>query len=157
MTDFVSIAAGAISILSPYLPQLLSIGKDVGSGIKDAVIDKGVDALGSQAKKLWEKIWGSFKSDPVLTSAATMVADSPEDAGRRKMLAEVLAQRLENNPELARELLEIIGGPTRLQQVIAGNEATIRDIRQKMKGSGEQTIRSGDKAIIERVEQDMGD
>ncbi len=155
MLDFVSIAVGAVSLLSPYLPQLISLGKSVGEKIGDTVVAKGIDAAGSQVQKLWERISGFFNDDLEVTSAATMIAASPKDAVRQQMLIEILAERLKAHPELAKDLLELMGGPARLQKIIAGNEASIRDIRQKMKGAGTQSIEAGDKAIIERVEQEM--
>lgn len=157
MSDYVSIATGIVSILSPYLPQLISLGKDAEDKIKDAVVDKGVDALGEQARKLWGRISGYFKDDPVVTSAATLTADAPKDSARQRFFTEILAQRLKDHPEIADELLEIIGGPERLQQVVVGHEAIIKDLHQKMAGAGEQTIRAGDHAHLEGIVQEMND
>lgn len=157
MIDFASVSVGLVSLLSPYLPLLLSLGKSAGGKLEDSIIDKGVDVAGTQVKKLWAKISGYFKDDVEVTSAATMVAASPKDALRQQMLGQVLAERLKEHPRLAEELIEIMGGQERLQQIIAGNEAAIRDIRIKMAGAGKQSIEAGDKAVIERVDMDMGD
>jgi hypothetical protein len=155
MIDFVSLSVGVVSLLSPYLPQLISLGKSVGEKIGDAVVDKGTDAVGSQVKKLWGRISGFFKDDLEVTSAATMVAAAPQDSTRQQLLSQILAERLKEHPELAKELLEMLGGQKRLMQIKAGNEAIIRDISQRMKGAGTQSIEAGDKATIERVEMDM--
>jgi hypothetical protein len=157
MIDFASVSVAVVSLLSPYLPQLLSLGKRAGEKIGEAIIDKGVDAAGGQVKKLWGRISGYFKDDLEVTSAATMVAASPTDALRQQMLGQVLAERLKEHPELAEELIELMGGKERLQQIIVGNEATVRDIRMKMAGAGKQSIEGGDKAVVERVELDMSE
>lgn len=157
MIDLVSVSVAAVSLLSPYLPQLLSLGKTAGEKIGEAVLDKSLDAAGGQVKKLWDKISGYFKDDVEVTSAATMVAASPKDSLRQEMLGQVLAERLKAHPELAEELVKIMGGGERVQQINAGNEAIIRDIRMKMAGSGKQSISGGDKAVIKRVEMDMGE
>lgn len=153
--DFVSIATGVVSILSPYLPQLLSLGKSVGEKIGDAVIKGGVGALDDQAKRLWAKVSNYFKDDPVITSAATVAADAPGDTTRQQFFTEILAQRLKDHPGLADELLEMMGGPKRLQQVIVGHEAIIKLLHQKMAGPGEQNVKAGDKATLEGITQEM--
>jgi len=157
MIDFASVSVAVVSLLSPYLPQLLSMGQSVGKKIGEAVIDKGVDAAGDRVTKLWERISGYFKDDLEVTSAATMVAASPKDALRQQMLGQVLAERLKEHPVFTEDLIKIMGGKERLQQIITGNEAAIRDIRMKMAGAGKQSIESGDKAVIEQVELEMGE
>ncbi len=155
MTDYVSIATGAVALLSPYLPKLLSLGSEVGSKIKDAVVEKGVDAVGEQAKKLWGKITGQFGADDELTGAAKLTAAAPQDAGRRKILTEVLAQRLKEQPQLAEELLAMMGGQKRLQQLIAGHDAVIEDVSFKMGSPGEEKLQAGDRARIKKITFDM--
>ena len=155
MTDYVSIATGAVSLLSPYLPHLISLGSEVGSKIKDAVVDKGLDALGEQATKLWAKITGHFGADAELTSAAKLTAAAPQNTARKQILTEVLAQRLKDQPQIADELLAIIGGPNRLQQLVAGHDAVIKDISFKMSSPGEQKLQAGDRANIEGIDFDM--
>lgn len=157
MIDVASVSVGVVSLLSPYLPQLLSLSKSVGEKIGEAVIDKGVDAAGGQVKRLWERISGYFKDDPEVTSAATMVAAAPKDGLRQQLLSQVLAERLEMHPELAEDLIRIMGGKERLQQIVAGNESAVRDVRMKMSGSGRQSIEGGDKVTIERIDMEMGE
>jgi hypothetical protein len=153
--DFVSIATGAVSLLTPFLPQLISLGSEVGGKIKDAVVDKGVSELGKQAKTLWSKITGYFGDDPVLTSVATVAAAAPEDTGRQKLLIEELAKRLKDHPDFAQELLQMMGGPKRVQELTAGYEAIITDVSFKMAGPGEQKLKAGDRATIAGIDFDM--
>jgi len=153
--DFVSIATGAVSLLSPFLPHLISLASEVGGKIKDAVVEKGVSELGKQAKAVWDKLTSYFGEDPVFTSAATITAASPEDTTRQKLLIEELAKRLKDHPDLAEDLVKLMGGPKRVQELTAGYEAIIRDVSFKMAGPGQQTLKAGDKATIERIEFDM--
>jgi hypothetical protein len=153
--DFVSVATAAVSLLSPFLPRLIALGGELGGKIKDAVVDTGATELGKQAKNVWDKITGSFGDDRKLTNAAAMTADAPDDTNRQKILIEELAKRLKDQPELAEELVVLMGGEKRLQQLIAGYEAIIEDISFEMKGAGEQTLKTGDKARIKGVKFDM--
>ena len=153
--DFVSIATGVVSLLSPFLPHIISLGSDVGSKIKDAVVDKGVSELGKQAKAIWDKITGYFGDDREFTSAATVTAASPKNADRQKILIEELAKRLQEHPDLAEELVEMMGGPKRVQELTAGYEAIIQDVSFNMGGPGQQSLKTGDKANIARIKFDM--
>ena len=139
MIDYVAIATGAVSLLSPYLPQLLALGGEVGGKIKDAVIDKGIDAAGEQAK-----------------SAAQLTAAAPQNEARQQILKDVLAERLKEQPQLADELLALLGGPKRLQQLIAGDDAEIEDVSFKMAGPGEEKLEAGHRAKIKGIDFDMG-
>lgn len=154
--DPISIATAAVSLLSPFLPQLISLGSEMGGKIKDAIVDKGVSELGTQAKALWDKITSYFANDPVLTSVATVTAASPNDTDRQKMLIEELSKRLEGHPALAEELLKMMGGPKRVQELTAGYGAIIERVRFKMGGPGQQRISGGDMSTIKDVnfEQD---
>jgi hypothetical protein len=70
-------------------------------------------------------------------------------------LIEELAKRFKDHPDLAEDLLKMMGGLKRVQQLTAGYEAIIRDVSLTMGGPGEQTLKAGDKATIERVKFDM--
>jgi hypothetical protein len=153
--DFVSIATGVVSLLSPFLPYLISVGSEVGGKIKDAVVEKGVSELGKQAKAVWDKITGYFGDDPVLTSVATVTAASPEDTDRQKLLIEELAKRLKDHPNLAQELLTMMGGPKRVQELTAGYGAIIEKVRFKMGGPGQQTIKAGDWASVKDIDMEQ--
>jgi hypothetical protein len=153
MLDFFSIAQGAVAIISPFLPVLLKLANAAGEKLEGLAEGQ----VKEQAEKLWNKIVRRFQGDPVLTSAATMVADAPADDTRQKMLADTLGKRLQGDPEFAQQLLNEIGGPKRLQEVIAGNDAVINGIYQRMKGPGTQRTQGGDRAYIANVTQDMGE
>ena len=85
-----------------------------------------------------------------------MVADSPEDEARQKMLADVIATRLQENPELAQELFYLMGGQKAVQEVVTGHSGWIEDINLKMRSRGEQRVKAGDDRVIKGVTQIQG-
>ena len=147
--DFVSIAYGAVQILSPFLPSLLKLAKSAGEKLEDLAGEK----LKEQAEKLWNKITGHYDDDVELKAAATMVAASPKDETRQQLLSKALAERLKNDEAFAKEVLAAIGGPERLQEVIGGDSATIERIRQDLEGAGVQRVKGGQGAHISDVTQ----
>lgn len=151
MIDFVSVASGAVKILGPFLPYLDPFRKALQKKIEDVTANAAWD----QAKGLWGRIKGRFKDDKDLNEAAEAVAALPNNAILQKALTEVLASRLQSAPDLTDELMKLLGGEKRLQEIVAGNEATIHDIRLKMAEAGTQRIEGGDKARISKVDMEM--
>ena len=149
--DFVTIAAGVVKILQPALPYLDPLKTALQKKFSDATARAAFD----QAKALWAKITSKFKDDKDLNEAAEAVAALPNNTGLQKALTEVLAERLKDSPDLATELLELLGGEKRLQEIVAGNEAIIDNIRQTMAGAGTQRVEAGDKARISGVTQEQ--
>src|SRR5690242_3829330 len=137
--DFVSIAYGAVQILSPFLPTLIKLGKSAGEHLEEFAADK----VSEQAKKLWNKITGRYKDDDLLNARVTIAAKSPKDENSKRELSKELAERLKNDQAFASEILDAIGGPQRLQEVIGGDRAIIERIHQEMKGAGRQLVQGG--------------
>ncbi|MBD2101787.1 hypothetical protein [Leptolyngbya sp. FACHB-261] len=156
MVDIALIAKGTATLLSPFMPYLVPLGKSVQKKLEDVIAEKGGGAVWQQAQGLWNKVTGRFKDDPVVTAAATMVADDPEDAEQQKNFAKVLAKRLQDDPALAQDLLYVLGGSAGLQAVIGGDEAQISDIHQAMTRPGEQRVEGGRGAVISGVDQTQG-
>jgi len=151
MTDFVTVAIGTAKLLQRFLPYL----DPFKTALQKKVADVAASATWEQAKGLWAKITNRFKDDKELHESAEAVAALPNNAVLQKALAEVLAQRLKDAPDLAEDLLKLLGGEKRLQEIVAGNEALIKDISQKMAGAGTQRIEAGDKAQIIGVTQEQ--
>jgi hypothetical protein len=147
--DFVSIAYGAVQILSPFLPTLIKLGKSFGEHLEEFAADK----VSEQAKKLWNKITGRYKDDKVLEARATIVADSPEDENSKREFSKRLAEHLANDEAFAKEILDTIGGPKRLQEIIGGDSAIVERIHQEMQGAGVQRVQAGTGARISDVTQ----
>ena len=151
MLDIAGIALGAVKALSPYLPTLVKLGKAVGGKVEDMA----ASGIKDEAIKLWNKLTGHYKDDEEVELAAKMVAAKPEDEGRQKTMAEVLAARLSKDEGLAQEIMDLIGGQKRVQEVVAGNESTVRLVRQYMEGAGKQSVKAGDKSHLTGIVQDM--
>jgi hypothetical protein len=151
--DTAQIAAAIVMTLSPFAPFLVDTGKTAGKKLAETIAQKGGEATWKTAQTLWTKIIAHFGNDPVVKSAATMVADKPEDETRQTMLAEVLGARLKENPALAEELLNLLGGQTAVQQVLADRSSWVEDVTQRMKGGGTQTVKASDDSIITGVHQ----
>jgi len=85
--------------------------------------------------------------------AATVVAVKPEDETRQTLLAEVLGGRLQENPALAQELFDLLGGQEAVQQVLAERGSWVEDVTQRMKGGGKQIVQASDDSVIKDVRQ----
>jgi hypothetical protein len=151
--DIGQIAAAVVTALAPFAPFLLDTGKTAGKKLAETIAQKGGEATWKTAQTLWTKIMAHFEDDPVVKSAATMVADGPEDETRQTMLAEVLGVRLKENPALAEELLNLLGGQTAVQQVLADRSSWVEDVTQRMKGGGTQTVKASHDSVISGVRQ----
>jgi hypothetical protein len=151
--DIGQIAAAVVTVLSPFTPFLLDTGKTAGKKLAEAIAQKGSEATWKTAQTLWAKLTAHFGDDAVVKSAATMVADQPEDETRQTMLAGVLGARLQENPALAEELLDLLGGQEAVQQVLADRSSWVEDVTQRMKGSGTQTVKASHDSVIKGVRQ----
>jgi len=147
------IAAATVTALAPFAPFLTEIAKTGGNKLAQVIGQKGGEAAWHKAQSLWDKLKARFGDDPELQSAATMVAAKPEDEARQTMLAEVLGARLQENPALAQELLDLLGGQESVQQVLAERGSWVEDVTQRMKGGGEQIVRASDDSVVKGVRQ----
>ncbi len=139
-----ALATMIVNLIAPYLAQA-----------GEVMAKKAGEAAWEKAQALWGKLKARFRDDPEVTSAATMVAAKPEDKGRQAMLAEVLGIRLQENPDLVQELLDLLGGQEAVQQVLAGRSSWVEDVTQRMKGTGAQTVKASDDSVIKGVRQTM--
>lgn len=151
--DFQLIATAVSTFLAPFTPYLINAGKDVGDKFAKLIIEKGGEAVWKKAQELWGRIEASLGSDPEVKGAAMMVSAKPEDEDRQKMLAEILAARLQQNPALGEELMNMLGGQQTIQQVIADRKSAIKDVTQEISGGGEQIIKADNKSRIQDVKQ----
>lgn len=153
MIDIAGIATAVTAVVGPFMPFLIE-----GAGkLRDVVAEKAGEAAWEKAQDLWKKITGHLGNDPVVIGAAAVVADDPEDEDAQKQLAKQLAKRLETNLDLARELQTMLGGPERIQEVIAGNQGRVEYVRQFMRGAGKQHVRAGDGGVIHGINQEQID
>lgn len=151
--DFQLIATAVSTFLAPFTPYLIEAGKDVGNKLAELISEKGGEVVWKKAQGLWGEIETTLGSDAEVKGAALMVSAKPESEDKQKMFAEILAARLQENPALAEELTNLIGGQQAIQQVIANRKSTIKDVSQQMSGSGEQTIKADNNSRIQGVKQ----
>jgi glycine/D-amino acid oxidase-like deaminating enzyme len=140
--DIGQTAAAVVTTLAPFTPFLIEV-----------IAQKGGEAAWKKAQALWDKLKARFEDDPEVKSAATMVAAKPEDEARQTMLAEVLGARLQENPALAQELFDLLGGREAVQQVLADRGSWVEDVTQRMKGGGKQIVQASDDSVIKGVRQ----
>ncbi|HKZ86579.1 MAG TPA: hypothetical protein VJ793_23355 [Anaerolineae bacterium] len=151
--DITQIASAVAAIVAPFAPYLIDVGKAVGKKMAETIAAKGGEAAWSKAQSLWSKIKARLGDDPEVKSAALMLAGAPDDETYQTLLTKVLAKRLEQNPDLARELLDLLGGEKAAQRVLAERGSRVTSVMQEMQGSGEQIIHASDRSTIEGVTQ----
>ena len=151
--DFQLIATAVSTFLAPFTPYLIEAGKNVGNKLTDLISEKGGEAIWKKAQELWGKIETTLGGDAEVKGAAMMVSAKPENEDKQKMFADVLAVKLKENPALAEELMNLLGGQKAVQQVIANRKSSIKDVSQQMSGGGEQTIKADNNSRIQGVKQ----
>jgi hypothetical protein len=151
--DSGQVAVATVAAIAPFTPFLIEMGSAGVKKLSEVIAQKGGEAAWEKAKQLWEKLKTRFGKDKEVQSAATMVAAKPGNETRQKMLAEVLAERLEQQPKLVEELAGLLGGVKGVQKVLADKSSWVEDITQRMKGSGEQIVQASDDSVIRCVKQ----
>jgi len=152
-TDIGQVAAAMVAALAPFTPFLIEVGKAGGKKLAEVIAAKGGEAAWETAQALWSKLKAHFGDDPEVTSTATIVAAKPEDEARQTMLAEVLGARLKENPALAQEFFDLLGGQEAAQQVLADRSSWVEDVPQRMKGTSKQIVQASDDSVIKGVRQ----
>ncbi len=152
--DIGQITAATVVALAPFTPFLIEVGKAGGKKLAEVLAEKGGEAAWEKAQSLWGKLEEShIDKDEDAQDAARMLARKPEDENRQTMLAEVLGAHLEENPELADELFDLLGGQEAVQQVLADRSSWVEDVTQRVKGTGTQIVQASDDSVIKGVRQ----
>lgn len=151
--DFAQISAATVTALAPFLPLLLLGAKFSAEAIAEMVVQKGGEAAWHKAQLLWGKIKTRYGGDGVIEGAAKMVAAKPEDNNLQKILATQLGERLKEDPEVAKELLELLGGTESVQKIIADRSSWVEDVTQELTGDGSQIVQASDDSVIKGVRQ----
>ena len=152
-TDIVQTAAAVVTTLAPFTPFLIEVGKAGGKKLAEVMAEKGGEAAWKKAQALWNKLQTRFHDDDEVQVMAMGVAVKPENQARQTMLAEVLGARLQENPALAQELFDLLGGGEAVQQVLAERGSWVEDVTQRMKGGGGQIVQASDDSVIKGVRQ----
>ena len=152
-TDIGQTAAAVVTTLAPFTPFLIEVGKAGGKKLAEVITEQGGEAAWKKAQALWDKLQARFQDDDEVQVMATVLAVKPEDETRQTLLAEVLGARLQENPALAQELFDLLGGQEAVQQVLAERGSWVEDVTQRMKGGGRQIVRASDDSVIKGVQQ----
>lgn len=151
--DIVQLSTAIVTTLVPFTPILIKMAQFSAEAIGEMVVQKGGEAAWQKAKSIWGKITSRFGDDKVIEGAAMMVAGQPANEEFQKMLAVQLASRLQQHPDLAKELIELLGGQDAVQKVIADRSSWVEDVTQEMSGSGSQIVQASDDSVIKGVRQ----
>jgi hypothetical protein len=153
MVGIVELSAAVVVAVSPYLPSLIKAGKFVGEKFAEGVAKKGADKAVETAGKLWDTMKPHFTEKPELEAAANLLSVQPDDTTYQKAFAKPLASLLQEKPELAKQLVELIGGEHRVQEILSDNESWVEDVTQELTAGGTQRVVAKDKSTIKNVRQ----
>lgn len=95
-----AISAAAVSILRPFLGELLEKGGELASGAGNAA----ARSAGQAIEGIWELLFPSMKARPAALEAAKEAAAAPDDTDALEGLTAQLRRILRDDPELAAEL-----------------------------------------------------
>jgi hypothetical protein len=126
--DFGLLAAGAVTLLVPFLKGLLSSGEDVAEELGEEAGRKGW----SFARKLWGRLRGKVEERPAAREAVEDVAARPDDQRARVALEWQVQKLLEEDAGLAEDVQKL------LQDAETANVITVT-----VTASGERSIAVG--------------
>jgi len=146
MIDFGGIATAVVTVLAPFMPFLIGMGKAAGQKFTDTMTEKGGEAAWQKAQTLWSRLKAHFGDDPVISSAATLVADEPSNDTFQKKLAVELGKHLKEKPELAKEISDLLGGQEAIatQLQVAKRQGMVKDVNQLIENTVAKQIAYAD-------------
>lgn len=151
--DIGLLAAALTTAIAPFIPYLLETSKVAGNKLAERIAEKGGETAWNKAQEIWGKIKSHFDGDPKVKGAALMVSAEPNDESSQALLAKALATRLIENPKIAEELLDLLGGQNAIQTVLANRKSWVKDVTQQMSGKGEQTVKADNNSRIQGAKQ----
>ena len=151
--DFQLIATAVTTILAPFTPFLLEAGKNAKKKLAEKLGETSGEVTWQKAQELWKKITSRFGNDQKIKGAALMISAEPENENSQKILADILAIRLKEDPHLADELMGLLGGQSGVQRIVANRKSLIRNVAQQMTGRGEQSVEADNNSRIEGIRQ----
>ena len=106
-----------------------------------------------KAQQAWEKIKIHFKGDKKIEDSAAGLAKDPTDQDYLHLMAKALAARMAEKPELAEELVEVLGGRQAVQRVLADKSSWVEKVTQEINRSGTQIVEARNDSVIKNVKQ----
>lgn len=155
MIDLPALAKAAVELLAPFLPYLASTGEAASRVVMSVVLDDVGERLKRESADLWARLTGRTGEAGEVARAAKPVAAAPDDDEQREGLRQAIEAYLTADPQLAGEVLTLLGGPARVMRISAGDDAEIAQVRQIMRGGGVQEVTGGNRASIRHVDQIM--
>lgn len=153
--DYPQLAAATVSVLAPFLPYLTEVSKAGAKKLAETIAEQGGETVWKQAQALWSKIERPFKQDDDARDAARMLARKPGDEIRRIQLTEILVELFNQRPDLVQEILPFIENRGGIQRVLASEEGWVEKVKQRMGGSGYQSVEAKGKGKITDVSQEQ--
>jgi hypothetical protein len=131
----------------PYLIEgTKGVAKSFGEGVGKITFE--------QAKSICDTIKFRYGNDKKIETAANTIASDPNDEDYQSLLAKALASRLQDSPELAEELVTLLGGQETIQEVLADKSSWIEEIEQETTGKGSrQIVQAKNDSVIKGVKQ----
>lgn len=137
-------AAAAAAKLAPLMPYLLEAGTAVAGGISkgfgDAIGKAGGQAAWDAAMRMWERVVGRADDRDGVKAAAQSVGLEPDHPATQELLARALKRLFEREPELAEAIGADLGGPQRVQEMLAEDGGRLKDVAQRLSGPGRQSM-----------------
>lgn len=147
------IAASIVNFIAPFTPFLIDSGKEGGKKLLETISEKGGETAWNKAQELWEKLKLHFENDPKVKGAIMMASAEPKDENSQKILTDILTIRLKENPQLAKEFFDLLGGQDAIQKILADRKSSVNDVQQQISGAGRQTIKADRNSRIKGVKQ----
>lgn len=117
--------AALSALLSSFLPSLMKLG---GKAVESASSKIGTDGW-EMVKKIWEKLHPKLEAKDDAKIAAEQVAAKPESEARKAVFKEELETLLKENPDLAKEIAQILAETDsdnkfglQINQTVTGNQ-----------------------------------
>ena len=152
--DVSTIMTAVVAFLAPYTPALLALAKTGAEETAKTLAKKGTEDGWDKAKKVWGKLKDKFGDDEEVELTTKLLALQPDDEDKQTQLAVLLAKHAADDPELVAVLATLLGGQERVQEMIADN-GVLKKVRQKMTGSGTQSMKATNGGRIEDASQTM--
>ena len=150
--DFLELSTEIVTILAPFTPLLIHTANFSAEAIGEMVVQTGGQMAWQKAQAIWDRIQTRYGDDGAVNGAAMMVAAEPENKTFQKVWTDTLVSRLQQNPDLARELRDLLGHQEQILR--AKNRSRIEKVVQETNKPGsKQTIEAIDNSSVTDAEQ----
>jgi hypothetical protein len=143
MSPTIAELAAAIAIfLAPY-----------GVEEDQAIATKAGGTAAEKASQLWKKLSARAGQPEELDLAARRASADLTDPGAHADLAKALVGVLRKDPDLASELVELLGGEIGVQRIAATHHSLVENITQELSDAGEQIIKAQEESTVRSAHQ----